>query len=107
MNYRDPIERLNSGILRFYANSFRKKGSKKSGHLIDLEDEYGKPLRFYAKTYDNIKLKGEDAKTQELEDKLNRTTYKYKLRRDAFLKLAGDIEAWITLSNVLISIPVL
>ena len=36
LNYREPIARLNSGILRFYANS-RKKSSASHGHLIDLE----------------------------------------------------------------------
>lgn len=77
-----------------------------SGNLIDLEDEYGKPLRFYAKTYENIRLKGEDIKTRELEEKINTTTYKYKLRRDAFLKLAGDIQAsealtWVDEKKVL------
>ena len=36
-NYRDPIARLNSGILRFYAN-MRKKSASSHGHLIDLEE---------------------------------------------------------------------
>ena len=36
MNYRDPLARLNSGILRFYSKKFRT-GSRSHGHLIDLE----------------------------------------------------------------------
>lgn len=36
LNYREPIARLNSGILRFYAN-LRKKSPTSHGHLIDLE----------------------------------------------------------------------
>ena len=37
MNYRDPLARLNSGILRFYSKKFKKRSVSK--HLIDLEDE--------------------------------------------------------------------
>ena len=36
MNYRDPLTRLNSGILRFYSKKFKSKPSS-HGHLIDLE----------------------------------------------------------------------
>ena len=36
MNYRDPLSRLNSGILRFYSKKF-KSTSTSRGHLIDLE----------------------------------------------------------------------
>ena len=36
MNYRDPLSRLNSGILRFYSKKFKSK-STSHGHLIDLE----------------------------------------------------------------------
>ena len=35
-NYRDPIQRLNSGILRFYSKKL-KISSKRKGHLVDRE----------------------------------------------------------------------
>ena len=34
MNYRDPLERLNSGILRFYNKQYKTRSG--SSHLIDV-----------------------------------------------------------------------
>ena len=40
MNYREPVSRLNSGILRFHSRPRKQKSGSKSGHLIDLEKSY-------------------------------------------------------------------
>lgn len=64
-----------------------------SGNLIDLEDKNGLPVRLYGRTYKNLKLEGNDQNTRELENRLNKSSYKYKIKREDFLRLSGESTA--------------